>query len=790
MINDTYYTQGLKIYTAFLILLLFISSTQLSAADENLIFPIPQELTFLDDTITIDEDTRIVVPLNATTHDIYLAKFLVREMSDTYGLALGIDYAQKLPNAKNKLILMGTTSNPLINRYCIENNIKVTPENPGPEGYVLTINKKVIVIAGSDEQGAFYGLQSLRQVIEQKNKLVYAPGLHVRDWPRMKFRAIRMYIPGPENIPFFKRFLQDFMALYKYNKVILEVNCMRLDNHPEVNAGWIEFSRFMNYTRSSEMLGPRGETKNSGHQDAGDGYIIEKDDVKRLVDFASQNFIEVIPEIPSLAHGYYLLTRHPELAEYQGDLWPDTYCPSNPKSYELMFDVFDEYIEVIKPQLIHIGHDEWRGAPLNICKLCEGKDYAELYAQDVNKIHHYLTEKGIKTFMWGDHLLESVRGKGPHNRTTESGIKYQTPGALPSSVVLNSIPKDIIIFNWFWKDQKRDKELDEFGFQQVYGNFKPNISDWDARIKNVDVLGGAPSSWTATNEFNIGKDLILDFLGCANLLWSTHTLDQGKLGDIVRNMTQEVRTKLSGKYPPSNDGGPVTNINIVNQFNLSSNSNELNININSLITGEVSIGNISFELMKSNSGNSAIAIGAQGVGENPLPSDINVVEINEDVSSLIFLHACAKPAGNQKSYFSIFNTFDSSDLLGWYQVTYEDGYIEIIPIQYGVNILEWNPGGEKSYDAHEGDTGSPQKAYCYAADAINCSSDPQNNPITFYAFEWRNTRFGKKIKAISISGSVNYESLQPEYSHAVTEPMHSNAIMLIGLSKVIKKPLD
>jgi hypothetical protein len=455
-----------------------------------------------------------------------------------------------------------------------------------------------------------------------------------------------------------------------------------------------------------------------------------------------------------------------------------------------MFDVFDEYIEVIQPKMIHIGHDEWRGAPLNMCKLCEGKDFADLFAQDVNKIHDYLAKKGIKTFMWGDHLLESVRGEGPHNRTTETGIKYQTPGALPPSVVQNSIPKDIIIFNWFWKDQNRDKELHEFGFQQVYGNFKPNISDWDARIKKVDVLGGAPSSWTATIEFNIGKDLILDFLGCANLLWSIHTLDQGKLGEIVRNMTKEVRIKLSGKYPPSHDGGPVASINIVNQFNLSSSTNIHDINLNALKTGNISLGNISFELANSNSGNSAIAVGAKGVGENPLPPELNVVEIDEDVSSLIFLHACAKPAGNQKSYFSIFNTFDSSDLLGWYQVTYEDGYIEIIPIQYGVNILEWNSGGEKSYDAHEGDTGSPQNAYCYAADAINCSADPKNNPITFYAFEWRNKRFGKKIKEISISGSVNYKSLLPEYSHAVTEPMQSNAIMLIGLSKVIKKSLN
>ena len=87
---------------------------------------------------------------------------------------------------------------------------------------------------------------------------------------------------------------------------------------------------------------------------------------------ANQNFIEVIPEIPSLTHVYYLLTRHPELSEYPGDNWPDTYCPSNPASYELMFDVYDEYIEVMQPEMIHIGHDEWR-MPLDVCPHCRGE---------------------------------------------------------------------------------------------------------------------------------------------------------------------------------------------------------------------------------------------------------------------------------------------------------------------------------------------------------------------------------------------------------------------------------
>ena len=49
---------------------------------------------------------------------------------------------------------------------------------------------------------------------------------------------------------------------------------------------------------------------------------------------------------------------------------------------------------------------------------------------------------------------------------------------------------------------------------------------------------------------------------------------------------------------------------------------------------------------------------------------------------------------------------------------YEDEFREIVPIQYGVNILEWNPGGEKSLNKNEGETGSAQKTYSYEADAL------------------------------------------------------------------------
>jgi hypothetical protein len=777
--------QTVKLVTISFIL--FFCSIKVPAIEKTLIFPVPQQIQLTSDKFVLDETISIIIPQKMSKNDIFIARFLVRELSDKYGIALNIESRTDIPKDR-KVIVMGRFDNPLVKGFCRANNLEVTENKPGKEGYLLQVDNNRILIAGSDDAGAFYGLQSLRQLFNAGGGKEIQ-GIKVRDWPRLPFRAIKLYVPGPENMAFFKRFMRDFMSLYKLNKVFIELGCMRLDRHPELTAGWIEFTKYMQYSRSNSIKGKKGEYKNSNHFDVGDSRILEKSDVLDIVDYANENFIEVIPELGSLTHSYYLLTRHPELAEYVGDKWPSTYCPSNPETYKLLFDVFDEYIEVMKPKMIHIGHDEWWGAPLGSCPLCKGKDFSTLFARDINKIHDYLGAKGIKTAMWGDYLLESVRNKGPQNRTSSTGVKYQTPGGIRPEVVRDSIPKDILVLNWFWQDQDKEMELQKFGFKQIYGNFTPNISNWDERIKKFDLLGGAPSSWAATNEFNFGKDLISDFLGCANLIWSNQTLNQKDLAAITSELMPFIRSNLNISRIPSKDGDAIECIDISSHFNLSKDSKIFNINLSSLKSGEVRNQEMVFNLVnpEKTTGNCVIAAGSIGTGENPQPSKIEGIPINEDVSSLIFLHASALPSENLKAYFNIPDFFDSADLLGWYEIVYEDGFKDIVPIQYGVNILEWNPRGESRLDKKEGDTGAAQNMYCYMADPVICSSGSNENPITFFAYEWVNKRFGKKIKEVNLNGTVNYQALTKDYGTPVTKPMKSNAILLAGISRVKKR---
>ncbi len=442
--------------------------------EKPLIFPVPSEVKINAGKFYLDKSTFLILPEKETKADGFLGKLFSNELADRYGYAIKNIRRSKF-NAKDKFILIGAISNPLVKDYCEQKGLVSTLKGLGEEGYILVVTENNVVVAGNTEAGALLGLASLRQIIHKEEGGVSIPQLIVKDSPVFPFRGIKLYLPGKENISFFKRFIKDFVALYKYNKIILELNAnMRLERHPELNIGAIEFAKHLKFSRLDRPPGVHKEYQNSSHQDNADGEILEKEEVADLVNYIRKFNIEIIPELPSLTHAYYLLSGHKDLAENMNQEYPDTYCPLKPENYKIYFDVLDEYIDVIHPAMIHVGHDEWR-MEKDICKLCRGKDYGQLFADDLNKIHNYLAKKGIKTAIWGDHLLESVTQKDHQTWKTSTGYEYKIPGALRPEQVLQLIPKDILIFNWFWNDVKNDKQLAAFGFEQVYGNLRPDI---------------------------------------------------------------------------------------------------------------------------------------------------------------------------------------------------------------------------------------------------------------------------------------------------------------------------
>jgi hypothetical protein len=736
-----------------------------SAGDKPLIFPLPLELQVLEGQFSIDSNTIILLPQNAGKTDEFLARILSNEFADKYEIPVMIKRKQTVTD-KDRYILIGDITNPFVKRYCEQNKLTGELKSLGDEGYMLSVTSNNIVVAANTGKGALFGLESLRQIISVSESRLVVPLVKVKDSPRYPFRGIRLYLPGRENISFYKRFIRDFVAYYKYNTIILEVNAnMRLEKHPELNVGVIKFERMLNFSRLDRPPGQHMEFQNSSHQDNADGGILEKEEVADLVSYMRQFNIEVIPEIPSLTHAYYLLAGHEDLAENMNQPVPDTYCPLKPGSYKLYFEVLDEYIEVIHPSIIHIGHDEWR-MEKDLCELCRGKDYGELFAADVIKIHDYLAKKGIKVALWGDHLLESVREKEFQVWKSSSGYQYKIPGALRPEQVLKLIPKDILVFNWFWNEIGNDKQVSDFGFKQVYGNFRADIDKWDERGNIKGLLGGAPSSWAATTEFNLGKDQLVDFLGCSNLLWSKQYIPVDRLAFITDALVSDISFRFSGKKLPSEAGSSVTPVNLSRYYNSPLNRGVDSMNVNDLLAGRISLGNKLF-LINAQAGDNLRAVTVSTLKDNLRPGTVRGIRINQDVNSIIFLHACAREASNQKAYATIFDFDDTAELLGWYEIVYDDGFIITVPVRYGVNILDWR-WGRRIAGIEKSKARSSQNQYVYNAPSVLCSIE-NADPVTFFAYEWENPRFGNTIREINLR-AVNFGR------------NNTNAIILLALS--------
>ena len=751
------------------IFFIVINSSRVLAVEKPIIFPIPLSTKIIEGNFIVNNETVLILPKSPKKENTLITELLLAEFEDKFGISINILNTNVLPRDK-KYILIGSKKNSLVKKYCEDNLLTQKINKLGKEGYILSVNNNSVIVVSKTERGALYGFQSLRQLLSKENNEIVIPKLKVEDKPLYPFRAIKLFLPGRNNIPFFKRFVRNFLVKYKYNTVVIELNAnMRLESHPELNIGTLKFGKELYNSRRGRPSGPNKEYQNSSHQDVADGEILEKWEVAELVKYIRKFNIEVIPEIPSLTHSYYLLFGHKELAEIINSEYPDTYCPLKPEIYKIYFDILNEYIEVIKPKIIHVGHDEWR-MEKDVCKLCKGKDYGKIFADDINKIHKFLSGRNIKMAIWGDHILESVRGRKYRVWKTKSGYHYKIPGALKPEQVKELIPKDILIFNWFWGKTKdkgtgNDIQISDFGFEQVYGNLRPDIIKWKERTKIKGVLGGAPSSWAGTTESNFGKDLMYNFLGCANLLWSEHKQTPEQIAFITQALIPVIKEEISGDILPSKLSLPISHINLNSANNSTLNNGIDSINVSDLIKGRIEQNRKSFNIASTKK----CATVVYSIDNKNKTKKSKEIEIDKDVCSLLFLHACTKEAINNKAYTSIYNFEETAELLGWYKVVYEDGFTTTIPIRYGKNILDWNVHN-RIVNKIKGKTKYGQNKYAYESEVVTVSVSKEN-PITFFAYEWINKRPGKVIDKIYLK-SINYSK------------GHDNAIILLALSSV------
>ncbi|MDD4774362.1 MAG: family 20 glycosylhydrolase [Eubacteriales bacterium] len=387
---------------------------------------------------------------------------------------------------------------------------------------------------GATRRGLYYALMTLEQLIEEGSlgcAVIYdAPAAGC------VYRGYRTFIPGREQTGLFKKTV-DMLAYYKYNTLFIEVGgAMEYKKHPEINDAWVEYcSKIRNIPGAAHKI--QCETypwpKNSIHADNGAGDYLTQSELRELIGYARERGLEVIPEVPSLSHCDYMLNAHPQFREREGDAYPDTYCPSKPGVYDLLFDILDEVIEVFEPRWVHIGHDECY--TLGICPDCSAKAPEDLYADDVKKIQAWLRSRHIGTMMWGDKPL--------HTAVTEDGRTIRH--------FAEKLPTDVVMLHWHWNfNVSDDLVFHERGFPMMFGNVRMTLlEEWKKRV-GWGAMGAFVSNWGAESPEEMQRNIITpEIVFTARALWSDDYRDEVRdqiLDETIAELYRYARRDMTG----------------------------------------------------------------------------------------------------------------------------------------------------------------------------------------------------------------------------------------------------
>ncbi|MBR4967551.1 MAG: beta-N-acetylhexosaminidase [Bacteroidaceae bacterium] len=238
------------------------------------------------------------------------------------------------------------------------------------EEYKLSVTPKRIDITAAKPAGLFYAFQTLKQLMP-RNVMAGVPDDNIQDWaipcvnildaPRFGWRGFMLdegrHFYGKEEI---KKII-DVMAAYKMN---------RFHWHLTEDQGWrIEIKKYPKLTEVGAWRDSKvcawGDVKPDGIRYG--GYYTHKD-IKEVVEYAKERFVEIIPEVDIPGHSQAAVASYPEFLacdpENRHDVWlwqgvsSDVINVANPLVVQFAKDVIDELTELFPFGYIHLGGDE------------------------------------------------------------------------------------------------------------------------------------------------------------------------------------------------------------------------------------------------------------------------------------------------------------------------------------------------------------------------------------------------------------------------------------------------
>ena len=235
-----------------------------------------------------------------------------------------------------------------------------------PEAYTLNIDKKGILISANSGEGIFRAIQTLRKSlpIEDCQEVLF-PYAVIDDEARFAYRGQHLDVARHFfDAEYIKTFI-DILALHGINQ---------FHWHITDDQGWrFEVKSMPELApkasiRKKTVIGRNCYSKHSylyDNTEYGRGCYYTQQQMRDIVQYAAERYINIIPEIDLPGHMVAALSVYPELGCTGGpyEVWPvwgvadDVLCAGNPRTMEFLKKVLTEVCDIFPSRYIHIGGD-------------------------------------------------------------------------------------------------------------------------------------------------------------------------------------------------------------------------------------------------------------------------------------------------------------------------------------------------------------------------------------------------------------------------------------------------
>lgn len=398
-----------------------------SIAQEINVIPQPVEVKLGKGSFILSNKTKIYCDKSSEAQ--FEADYLKQYIKNYYKIDIEINEVSKKADTLNSIFIVkkqGTGDRIIIPK--------------GLSDYQLAIKANNIFITGSKE-GTFYGIQTLIQLLpipysKPLTNNIEIPQLTITDYARFPYRGMhldvcRHFFP----VSFVKKYI-DYLAYHKLNI---------FHWHLTEDQGWrIEIKKYPELTnigsnRNGTII---GRYPGTGNDNIAYGGFYTQEQIKEVVQYAKERFIEVIPEIEMPGHGSAAIAAYPWLScfpdkptdipmnmisqksieeqkngriKFVQETWgifDDIFCAGKDATFLFLQNVIDEVIPLFPSKYFHIGGDEAPKTHWKQCILCQNKikeldlkDEHELQSWFVQRIEKYLNSQG-KTLIGWDEILE------------------------------------------------------------------------------------------------------------------------------------------------------------------------------------------------------------------------------------------------------------------------------------------------------------------------------------------------------------------------------------------------